>query len=130
MSEMIEIVWRDPPPKVPTSVWGKQLAPLRERPGKWAKTLQGARKRAEEIEKARNAFLRVLAGRAEVAYKRGDQVFQYDHNVMSQQAIVIKMVGAKTSQVTSLIKQEPRPGRSRLLFPDNRGDRERLRPKE
>jgi hypothetical protein len=36
MSE-IEIVWQDPPPKASTSVWAERLAPLRERPGEWAR---------------------------------------------------------------------------------------------
>jgi hypothetical protein len=37
MSESeIEIVWRDPPPKVSRSKWADLLAPLKERPGVWA----------------------------------------------------------------------------------------------
>jgi hypothetical protein len=35
MSE-IEIVWKEPPPKVSRSVWADRLAPLKERPGVWA----------------------------------------------------------------------------------------------
>lgn len=35
MSE-IEIVWKEPPPKVVRSKWVDILAPLRERPGEWA----------------------------------------------------------------------------------------------
>jgi hypothetical protein len=59
------------------------------------------RQRVEQIEKQRTAFLQSPAGRAEMGYKRGDQDFQYSHNVMSQQAIVVKMVGARTSQGTT-----------------------------
>lgn len=32
----IEIVWREPPPRVSRSKWADALAPLRERPGEWA----------------------------------------------------------------------------------------------
>lgn len=32
----IEIVWKDPPPKVVRSAWADRLAPLKERPGQWA----------------------------------------------------------------------------------------------
>ena len=37
----IEIVWRDPPPKLTRSAWAERLAPLRERPGTWAMVRQG-----------------------------------------------------------------------------------------
>lgn len=39
MSE-IDITWQDPPPKTSTSVWAARLAPLRERPGTWARIRQ------------------------------------------------------------------------------------------
>lgn len=35
MSE-IQIVWKEPPPKVTRSKWADMLAPLKERPGEWA----------------------------------------------------------------------------------------------
>ena len=58
-------------------------------------------KRRDQIEKARKAFFASPAGQAQVAYERGDQIFQYSHSVMSQQAIVVKMVGAKTAAATT-----------------------------
>lgn len=60
-----------------------------------------AQKRAEEIERAKRAFFATPAGRARVAYNDGDHVFQYSHNVMSQQAIIVAMVGSSTSKSTS-----------------------------
>jgi hypothetical protein len=62
---------------------------------------EGERKRLERIEKARQAFFRTPAGRARLAFERGDHIFQYAFDVMSQQAIIIAMVGSSTSQKTS-----------------------------
>ncbi len=59
-----------------------------------------ARRAADEREKAREAFLRSPAGQARTAYERSDQVFQYSHDVMSQEAFTIPMVGAYKSQKT------------------------------
>jgi hypothetical protein len=53
------------------------------------------------IEKERQAFFRSPAGQARVAFERGDQVFQYAWNVMSQQAIIVPMVGSGTTKQTS-----------------------------
>ena len=60
-----------------------------------------ARKQAEAIEQARRAFFGTPAGQARLAFERGDQVFQYSHNVMSQQAIIVAMVGSTTAQKTA-----------------------------
>lgn len=65
-----------------------------------------ARRRAEEkavaeLEQERQAFLRSPAGQARTAFERGDQVFQYSWNVMSQQAIIVPMVGSSTAKRTS-----------------------------
>lgn len=37
----LEIVWKDPPPKVTKSRWAERLAPLEERPATWAMIRQG-----------------------------------------------------------------------------------------
>jgi hypothetical protein len=58
-------------------------------------------KRAKDVEDARKAFGKTPAGQARAAYERGDHVFQYSANVMSQQAIIVAMVGSNTSQRTS-----------------------------
>jgi hypothetical protein len=58
-------------------------------------------KRASEEEGRRRAFLRTPVGRARTAYEAGDRVFQYSHDVMSQQAIVIAMVGGKTKATSA-----------------------------
>jgi hypothetical protein len=62
---------------------------------------RAARKRSEGIEKARQAFFRTPAGSARLAFEAGDQVFQYAHDVMSQQAIVVAMTGASTKKRTA-----------------------------
>jgi hypothetical protein len=59
------------------------------------------RKRVEAIEKARQEFFGTPAGRARLAYEAGDHVFQYAIDVMSQQAIIVSMVGSKTSKKTT-----------------------------
>jgi hypothetical protein len=52
-------------------------------------------------EKLRNDFLASPVGRARTAYERGDHVFQYSIDVMSQQAIIVAMVGSATSKKAS-----------------------------
>ena len=49
----------------------------------------------------RDAFLRGPAGLAHAAFERGDQVFQYSHDVMSQEAVIVSMVGSRTSKKTA-----------------------------
>jgi hypothetical protein len=58
-------------------------------------------KRAQEVEDARRSFEKTPAGQARAAYDRGDHVFQYSANVMSQQAIIVAMVGSNASQRTT-----------------------------
>ncbi len=53
------------------------------------------------IEKARQAFYATPAGQARIAFDRGDKVFQYSHNVMSQQAVIVAMVGSSTTERTT-----------------------------
>jgi hypothetical protein len=60
-----------------------------------------ARQHAERVEKERQAFLRSPAGLARSAYERGDHVFQCAIDVMSQQAIIVAMVGGTTTQATT-----------------------------
>jgi len=62
---------------------------------------KAARERIQQREQAKNAFFGSPAGRARVAYEAGNHVFQYEHDVMSQQAIVVAMVGTNTSQKTT-----------------------------
>jgi hypothetical protein len=56
------------------------------------------RKRLEEEEKARQAFLASPAGQARQAFERGDRVFQYSIDVLNQQAIIIAMIGGRTTK--------------------------------
>lgn len=57
-------------------------------------------KQAKGFDKAWNAFWASPAGRARLAFRAGDQVFQYSIDVMNQQAIIVAMVGSKTSSAT------------------------------
>lgn len=59
------------------------------------------RQRVEQREKAKQAFFGTPAGLARLAYENGDHVFQYDFDVMSQQTIIVSMVGSRTSKKTS-----------------------------
>ena len=59
------------------------------------------RKRVSDAEKERDAYLRSPAGQARTAFERGDQVFQYSMDVMTQQAIIVAMVGSNTSKRTA-----------------------------
>jgi hypothetical protein len=63
--------------------------------------LAAERKRVETVEKAKQEFFRTPAGRARLAYDDGDHVFQYSLDVMSQQAIIVSMVGSTTSKTTN-----------------------------
>lgn len=62
---------------------------------------QEAQRRAEAIEKARRAFYTTPAGQARQAFENGDRVFQYSIDVMSQQAIIVAMVGSRTAAKTT-----------------------------
>jgi hypothetical protein len=59
------------------------------------------RKRRQAIERARADFFDSPAGKARVAFGAGEQVFQYAHDVTSQQAIIVAMVGSRTGKQTS-----------------------------
>jgi hypothetical protein len=58
------------------------------------------RKLAEQAAKEREAFLRSPAGQARAAFERGDLVFQYSMDVMSQDAIIVAMIGSTTAKRT------------------------------
>jgi hypothetical protein len=59
------------------------------------------RKREQQFEKAWEAFWASPAGQARTAFEDGDHVFQYSIDVMSQQAIIVAMVGSTTSAATA-----------------------------
>ena len=58
-------------------------------------------KRLQEIERQRRIFFSTPAGRARDAFDEGDRVFQCSFNVMSQQAILVAMIGSSTSKSTT-----------------------------
>lgn len=59
------------------------------------------RQQEDAAGKKRLLFFETPAGRARAAFERGDQVFQYSANVMSQKAIIVAMVGSNTSRRTA-----------------------------
>jgi hypothetical protein len=59
------------------------------------------RREADQLQKVRKAFLASPAGQAQTAFDRGDQVFQYAIDVMSQEAIIVAMTGSTTSKKTT-----------------------------
>lgn len=60
-----------------------------------------ARKQAEQANKDWAAYLESPAGKARTAYERGDQVFQCSIDVMSQQAVIVAMIGSNAVQTTT-----------------------------
>src|SRR4051812_21541090 len=62
------------------------------------KSLQRQR---DQAARERAAYLATPVGQAEVAFARGDEVYQYSMSVMSQQAIIVAMVGSNTSKSTT-----------------------------
>jgi hypothetical protein len=70
-----------------------------ERHQKEAAQAEGARaKKAKERERLREAFLATPVGQARTAYAEGDEIFQTSFDVMSQEAIIVAMVGSKTNK--------------------------------
>jgi hypothetical protein len=75
MSETeIEIVWREPPPKVSRSKWADLLAPLKERPGAWAMIRTDTPERVSGL-RTRLSKTSAVKGQFELrAHKVSDQV--------------------------------------------------------
>ena len=69
------------------------------------KERQRAQKEREKAERQaqleREAFLRTPVGRACTAFERGDHLFQYAHDVESQDAVIVSMVGSTTNRSSS-----------------------------
>jgi hypothetical protein len=55
-------------------------------------------KRQQEFQTAWDGFWASAAGQARHAFNVGDHVFQYNVDVMNQQAIIVAMVGSNTKQ--------------------------------
>jgi hypothetical protein len=62
------------------------------------KEAQMAERRAQ---REREAFLRTHVGQARTAFERGDYLFQYAHDVESQDAVIVSMVGSTTTRSSS-----------------------------
>ncbi|WP_328438545.1 hypothetical protein OHA71_17915 [Streptomyces sp. NBC_00444] len=59
------------------------------------------KRRADQLDRERQAFMSTPVGQARQSFKRGDLVFQCSIDVMSQQAIIVAMVGSTTAQRTN-----------------------------
>jgi hypothetical protein len=57
-------------------------------------------KLARRADAEHQRFLKTPAGKARTAFERGDHVFQYSIDVMSQEAVIVAMVGSSTNQKT------------------------------
>jgi hypothetical protein len=55
-------------------------------------------KKAKERERLRRAFLETPVGQARTAFEEGDEVFQASFDVVSQEAIIVVMVGSATKK--------------------------------
>jgi hypothetical protein len=53
-----------------------------------------ARKRTEQLEQERQAFLQSAVGMARTAFDRGDLIFHHSVDVINQRAIIVAMVGS------------------------------------
>jgi hypothetical protein len=60
-----------------------------------------SRESAKRAEQQRQAYLASPPGQARQSFERGDQVFQCSFEVMSQQAVIVQMVGSTTNQRTA-----------------------------
>ena len=56
---------------------------------------------AKELERLRHAFFESPVGQARTAFEQGDEVFQASFDVMSQEALIVAMVGSATKKRTS-----------------------------
>ena len=54
-----------------------------------------------QAQREREAFRRTPVGQARVAFERGDHLFQYAHDVESQDAVIVSMVGSTTNRSSS-----------------------------
>lgn len=77
----------------------EQAAKDADKAGKRARDERIAAER--QAEKERQAFLRTPVGRAHTAYENGDHLFQYSHDIESQEAVVVAMVGSTTKRQTT-----------------------------
>ncbi|MFD5097887.1 hypothetical protein [Streptomyces albidochromogenes] len=59
------------------------------------------KRHADRLERERQAFMSTPVGQARQSFERGDLVFQCSLDAMSQQAIIVAMVGSATAQRTN-----------------------------
>jgi hypothetical protein len=59
---------------------------------------KAAEKSRRQAEAQRQTFLRTPVGQARAAFERGDYLFQYAHDIESQEAVIVAMVGSTTTR--------------------------------
>jgi hypothetical protein len=62
---------------------------------------EDARKRVEAAERELKSYLASPPGQARQAFERGDRVFQYTRDVMTQQAVIVAMIGSTTTKTSA-----------------------------
>jgi Protein of unknown function (DUF2510) len=60
-----------------------------------------ATREAGQQARERQQFLSTPVGQAQLAFERGDHVFQYSHDLLDQQPVIISVMGGKTRDTTS-----------------------------
>lgn len=55
-------------------------------------------KAAAQAERERQAFMQTPVGRARAAFEAGAVLFQYAHDIESQEAVIVAMVGSHTTR--------------------------------
>lgn len=77
-----------------------------KQPKGWAakeagRAAEHAAKQVKREAQRREAFRKSPVGRATAAFDRGDHLFQYSHDVMSQEAVIVPMAGSKTNTTSN-----------------------------
>jgi Protein of unknown function (DUF2510) len=62
---------------------------------------KAAKREVNQDAQERKRFLSTPVGQAQLSFGRGDQVFQYSHDLLDQQPVIISVMGGKTRDTTS-----------------------------
>jgi len=80
----------------------KESAKFERQAEKERQLAQKQREKADrQAQREHEAFLRTPVGQARTAFERGDHLFQYAHDVESQNAVIVAMVGSATTRKSS-----------------------------
>ena len=65
------------------------------------RTQKEAQQAERQARREREAFMRTPVGQARTAFERGDHLYQYAHDVESQGAVIVSMVGSTINRSSS-----------------------------